>query len=131
MNGLFAALIIGIIFWVIFKIFELFVRRSERLKIIDHISDLPDGKVLSENLFPKHVTLSDRLSIKIASLIIGMAFGIGLFFLFSLFNYDLIRQADTYFYDYNSVFLIALVLLFGGLGLLIPSLYFYKKDKKA
>lgn len=133
MKELMAIVTISVFFGTIYKIFELFIRRSERMKLIDRLSESPDPQSLHTSLFAKSSMLSNKTAIKIASLLIGMA--VGLLGVFAISYADFMSQqlgySRTSFLEPNiEILSLGFVLFFGGLGLLIPSIIFYKQDKK-
>ncbi len=130
MNDLVAPLVVGIVFWTVYRIFELFVRRNERLKLIDHISEISDVNMINERLFPKEHRVGHKTAIKIASLLIGIAFGMFVgFVLLDIFR-TVLTSGYEYRYDLYQCTIGASTLFFGGLGLLIPSIYFYRQEQK-
>lgn len=133
MSGLAAVAVVGIIFGSIYKIFELFIRRSERMKLIDRLSESPDPQALHSSLFTKGVSFNNRTGIKIAALLMGMA--IGLLGVFGISYADFMSQQLGYSHssfveDNMEILSLGFILLFGGIGLLVPSIIFYKKDKE-
>lgn len=118
-------LVIGIITLGIYKLFELFVRKKERLTIIEKIgnklqpSSLLDSDLLISSL-PKFRGVS-FITLRIACLLLGL--GIGLlvgFFISQSFDYTGINQSNAY--GLRELIYGASVLVFGGLGLLITFL---------
>lgn len=133
MKELMAVACIGFFFGTIYKIFELFIRRSERMKLIDRLSESPDPQSLHTSLFAKSNMFSNKMGIKIASLLIGMA--VGLLGVLAISYADFMSQqlgySHTSFVEKNiEVLTLGFVLFFGGVGLLVPSIIFYKQDKK-
>ena len=120
-------LIVGIITLGIYKLFELMIRRKERLKIIEKIEDVPteflkNGISLPSFNEQRQLSAPKRISPIIIS---GLVIGIGLGLLVTVFvqkmDYLLFRE-DYYF---RSALYGACVLFFGGLGLL--SAYFLER----
>ena len=123
----------AIIFGGIYKIFELFIRRSERMKLIDRLSENPDPQSLHNSLFAKRNMFDNKMGIKIAALLIGMA--VGLLGVFAISYADFMSQqlgySHTSFVEKNiEILTLGFILFFGGVGLLVPSIIFYKQDKK-
>ena len=128
-------LIVGIITLGIYRLFELMIRRKERLKIIEKIEDVPTEFLKNGISLPsfneqrplaKHNRFSPLL---ICGLLIGIGLGMLVVVIIQKYNYDLF-QGDYYF---RSALYGSCVLLFGGLGLL--SAFFLeralkKKDNK-
>jgi hypothetical protein len=116
-------LVIGIITLGIYKLFELFVRKKERLSIIEKIGDkLEPANVNPRFSFPVQFEGKSSFgTLKIACLLLGVGLGllIGYFICLNTiagydtthWNYDLSQKAGVIYG--------ASVLLFGGLGLLI------------
>lgn len=130
MDDLVAPLVVGIVFWTVYRIFELFVRRNERMKLIDHISEIPDVNMINERLFPKEHRVGHKTAIKIASLVIGIALGMFIGIVLMEAFRAMTSLEHSYRYDVYECTVGASTLFFGGLGLLIPSLYFYRQEKK-
>lgn len=118
--------VVGIITLGIYKLFELFARRKERLMIIEKLGDKLDPSMIeTKHSFPIKLEGMQRFgTLKIACLLLGIGLGllIGYFICLNTvvgFNYENIsynaNQAVGVIYG-------ASVLLFGGLGLLIAFL---------
>ena len=129
-------LVVGIITLGIFRLFDLFVRKKERLAIIEKIGEKFDPSMV-ENKFSFPMTNSGSGAfgtLKIACLLLGIGAGllIGYFIcLNSIAGYstmDLQHNA----YEISGVVYGASVLLFGGLGLLVAFVIEmnYSKNKK-
>jgi hypothetical protein len=129
-------LVVGIITLGIFRLFDLFVRKKERLAIIEKIGDKFDSSMI-ENKFSFPIKSSGNSifsTLKIACLLLGVGLGllIGYFIcLNSIAGYstmDLQHNAN----EISGVVYGASVLLFGGLGLLVAfviEMNFVKKNK--
>jgi len=129
-------LVVGIITLGIFRLFDLFVRKKERLAIIEKIGEKFDPSMI-ENKFSFPMTNSGNGAfgtLKIACLLLGIGAGllIGYFIcLNSIAGYstmDLQHNAN----EISGVVYGASVLLFGGLGLLVAFVIEmnYSKNKK-
>ena len=129
-------LVVGIITLGIFRLFDLFVRKKERLAIIEKIGEKFDPSMV-ENKFSFPMTNSGSGAfgtLKIACLLLGIGAGllIGYFIcLNSIAGYstmDLQHNAN----EISGVVYGASVLLFGGLGLLVAFVIEmnYSKNKK-
>lgn len=133
MNFITAPLIVGFICLGIYALFELFVRRKERLLIIEKISERMDISDLGKKLSLPSYSLPrfSFNSLKTGCLLVGIGFGI----LVGFFC-DLIIAANRNFLDFRNEYEAissaygASVLLFGGLGLVIAFIIEIKMKKK-
>ena len=124
--------IFGIITLGIYKLFELFVCRKERLLIIEKMSDklapnMLDGKIK----FPSVGNVSFS-ALKIGSLLIGIGLGLLVAFLICTLSYEnYLTDREVYFNFNDPVALVygASVLLFGGLGLVVAFIVELKQKK--
>ncbi len=108
--------ILGIITYGVYKLFELFARRKERMAIIEKL-DFSKGGLQS----PIDLNLGGRdkfNSLKFACLLLGLGAGLLVGFLISI-NTNL-SSIDTYLdnRDMTALVIGSCILLFGGLGLL-------------
>ncbi len=112
----------GIVFAAIYGLFELFVRRKERLAIIEKIGDKLDasafeGKLGLPSYKGNHISFS---SLKAGCLLTGIGLGLLVGFLCNL-----IVAANSHSLDFRNEYEAissaygASVLLFGGLGLIV------------
>lgn len=130
-------LVVGMITLGIYKLFELFVRKSERLRIIDKVGEKFDASMF-ENKFSFPVISSVRMgsfgALKAGCLIMGIGLGL-------LIGYLICANSMANYTDYSwnmrelaGVVYGACTLLFGGLGLIIAFVIEIrltkKKDKK-
>ena len=118
----------GLFFYAIYAVFELFVRRKERMAIIEKLADRLDGKgqdgkipLLSYSSVPR----INFLSLRIACLMIGI--GLGLIVGFSLYlgvSADAERWglSESDLRNARQVLFGASVLSLGGLGLVVSYL---------
>lgn len=118
--------VVGIICAGIYGLFELFVRRKERLAIIEKIGEKLDASAFEGKLrLPSYgISLRSFSSLKGGCLLAGIGLGLLVGFLLHLaiasaqiHNGELYRQWDLVAVGYG-----ASVLLFGGIGLLISFL---------
>lgn len=128
-------LVVGIITLGIYRLFDLFVRKKERLAIIEKIGDKFDSSMIENKFsFPFKFEGGGAFgTLKIGCLLLGVGLGllVGYFICygtlagFTTGNYDS-RETAGVIYG-------ACVLLFGGLGLLIAFIteMKYIKEKKA
>lgn len=124
MSDLFGVMIVGIIFCSIYKLFELFVRKRERLLLIERLGD----KIHLDSLkgdFRFDVNSDSFFSLRLCCLLIGL--GVGLLMGF-LLTYVLMRsyyETDESRYMLRgsvSLCIASCLLIGGGLGLLISYL---------
>ena len=127
-------LVVGIITLGIYRLFDLFVRKKERLSIIDKIGDKFDSSMIQNKFSFPFITQSPGTfgTLKIGCLLLGVGLGllVGYFICygtlagFTTGNFDN-RETAGVIYG-------ACVLLFGGFGLLIAFIteMKYIKDKK-
>ncbi len=132
MDFIMVPLVVGIVTLGIYKLFELFVRKKERLTIIEKIGEKFDPSMIENKFsFPFKFEGSGTFgTLKIACLLFGVGLGllIGYFICygtlagFTSSNFDN-RETAGVIYG-------ACVLLFGGLGLLIAFITEMKYLKK-
>ncbi|MDU1905260.1 MAG: DUF6249 domain-containing protein [Dysgonomonas sp.] len=118
-NDLTPILVTGIVMLAIYRILELFVRRNERMGIIERMKQNPDLKVSPPewnlsffNIPPQYSFASLRTSL----FLIGM--GIGLFCGYLLDATTFAGNSNNFSYTMEIVYL-ACIAVFGGVGLLI------------
>ena len=119
--------VVGIITLGIYKLFELFVRKKERLMIIDKIGDKLTPDILSGKIdFSTNIPKFSFSALKFSCLFMGL--GIGMLVAFAVhYNFaDFVENA----YFLRSTVYGSCVLLFGGLGLLIAFIIELKISKK-
>lgn len=125
-----AVFIVGILWIVIYKIFELFVGRRERIMVIDKLT--PEG--LKEKLLHNNMNL---IGGSYSVLRLGcLAIGVGLGLLFGFFLEVSMRsgQARVYIDDMDTLVSIiygASVLLCGGIGLLAAWIVEIVRERKS
>ena len=106
-----------------YKLIELFVRKKERILLIDILSTLDNvscekfdlSRIFGENKIMKN----QFLGLRIGSLLIGLGLGLMVGFFISLATHGTTATEDTYYLIRNAQEVIygASTLLFGGLGL--------------
>ncbi|GAB6008586.1 DUF6249 domain-containing protein [Dysgonomonas reticulitermitis] len=134
MNDLVPIFVMGIITLGIYKIFELFVRRNERISIIEKLSNI-DPETLKHRInFPVYKDESvGSWSIRIGLLLIGVGLGVVIATIVDISTaipsyykgqlvYDSLRSVDVLYPSCAAVF--------GGIGLVIAYFIEKKKDKK-
>lgn len=125
--------IIGIITLGIYKLFELFVRKKERLTIIEKMGDKLHPSMLCDSVsflpsFEKPLNTS-FITMRIACLLLGIGLGLLVGFFISQF-YNL---GDGQAYNHSQIretVYGASVLLFGGLSLLVAFIVEMKLNKQ-
>ena len=122
MGELAAISIVGIISIVIYRVFELFVRKNERMKIIEKLGEqikLSEANIdLNLPLFQKS---GSNWALRISLLFIGLGTGliVAFFILFAIDGSYNVNDTPLYF---------ACLAIFGGAGLLAA--YFIEQKKK-
>ena len=119
--------VVGIITLGIYRLFELFVRKKERLMIIDKIGDKLTPEILSGKIdFSTNIPKLSSSALKFGCLFMGL--GIGMLVAFAVhYNFaDFVESS----YQIRSAVYGSCVLLFGGLGLLIAFIVELKVSKK-
>ena len=133
MDFILVPLVVGIVTVGIFRLFELFVRKKERLAIIDKIGDKFEASQIENKFsFPVANTGNSMFAtLKIACLLLGVGLGllIGYFIcLNSVAGYSTMELQHNA-YEISGVVYGASVLLFGGLGLLVAFIIEMKYSK--
>ena len=141
-------LVVGMITLGIYKLFELFVRKRERLTIIEKISEKFDT-----SMFENQVSFSTKVfnnisfgSLKVGCLLIGVGLGLMVGFFISMFAFGYYNLLSVSFtpgaIDWDKVNQVkemvgivygASVFIFGGIGLLVAFILEMKytgKNKK-
>lgn len=127
-------LVIGIITLGIYKLFELYARKKERLLMIDKLGDKLDPSYLNGSL-PVSSQLLGKNSfgaLKAGALMVGIGLGLLIGFLILNVTLPAIEMINTGSYgEIASVVFGSSVLLFGGLGLLIAFIVETRINKKS
>ena len=119
--------VVGIITLGIYKLFELFVRKKERLIILDKIGDKLTPDILSGQIdFSTNIPKFSFSALKFGCLFMGL--GIGMLVAFAV-HYNFADFVENAYYVRSAVYG-SCVLLFGGLGLLIAFIVELKVSKK-
>ena len=119
--------VVGIITLGIYKLFELFVRKKERLIIIDKIGDKLTPDVLNGKIdFSTNIPKFSSSALKFGCLFMGL--GIGMLVAFAV-HYNFADFVESSYQIRGAVYG-SCVLLFGGLGLLIAFIVELKVSKK-
>lgn len=131
MEFIMVPLVVGIVCTGIYGLFELFVRRKERLSIIDKIGDKLDASALDGKL--KIGTFGPSFSfsaLKVGCLMAGIGLGLLVGALVNVPLYNMFSDEGWYRHDVMAVAYGASVLLFGGLGLIVAFVIELKMGKK-
>jgi len=133
MNFIIAPLVCLIVFSFLYGIFELFIRRRERIDIIEKIGDKLDASHLQNNinlpsLGGKNFSFG---ALKGGCLLIGIGLGlfVGLAINIAIIEFG-IKLHNQHIHDLVGIAYGAPVLIFGGLGLLIAFIVETKMNKK-
>ena len=119
--------VIGIITLGIYKLFELFVRKKERLIIIDKIGDKLTPEILSGKIdFSTNIPKISFSALKFGCLFVGL--GIGMLVAFAV-HYNFADFVESSYQIRGAVYG-SCVLLFGGLGLITAFIVELKLGKK-
>lgn len=129
MDFIMIPLVVGIITYGIYSLFELFARRKERLILIEKIGEKFDPFLLKLGEL-KLPTFSNRLpfsfnALKWGSLLLGIGFGLLFGFMLQMFCLSYMREIGLDNWDirhYSAIIYGASMLLFGGLALVISFL---------
>lgn len=117
-----APLVVGLVVLGIYGLFELFVRRKERLAIIEKIGDKLDASALAGKFsLPAYSTFKFSFSsLKIGCFLMGIGLGLLIASFFSLsLSPEYSRLEGISSWDLASNLYGACVLLCGGLGLIV------------
>lgn len=129
MNDLAPMVVCAIFVYGVYRLFELFVRRKERMAIIDKMLSNPiDPSILSKQfslpLFPKNNNVS--WPIRIGLLLVGLGIGAIIASIVDI-NIRLTEEPDWQMNNAISSFYFACIATFGGIGLVIA--YFIDKNQ--
>jgi len=134
MDFIMAPLIVGIVTLGIYKLFELFVRRKERIIIIEKMGEKFDPTMI-ESSFSFSINdgkASAFSTLKLACLLLGIGLGlmVGFFVVLNTLGVSSNPDINWQYRETTGVIYGASVLLFGGLGLLVAFLIEMKNSKK-
>ena len=121
--------VIGIIAYTVYSIFDLFVRRKERLEIIDKLGD-KFGLELLGNKLNLDFSRSSYGALKGGCLLAGLGIGLLVGLLIANYYFPVSSGEDWRLGEMRSLVYGSSVLLFGGLGLLSAFLLERKLSKK-
>ncbi|MDR3340452.1 MAG: hypothetical protein LBT25_10255 [Candidatus Symbiothrix sp.] len=139
-------LIVGFIVLGIYKLFELFVKRKERLAVIEKIFNLSSDAKISGDIRLPEISLGgkafDFWSLRLALLLIGIGLGCLIAYFVQFNTLSLSKQLfidiqddnnwhfKHEFYEMKSIIYFACITLFGGAGLLSAYLIELRQIKK-
>jgi len=127
-------LVVGIITLGIYRLFDLFVRKKERLTIIEKIGDKFDAAMIENKFsFPLVSQSSGSFgTLKVACLLVGVGLGllVGYFICWNSIAGYYSMELKNNAYEISGVIYGASVLLFGGLGLLVAFIIEMNYQKK-
>ena len=119
--------VVGIITLGIYRLFELFVRKKERLIIIDKIGDKLTPDILSGKIdFSTYIPKFSFSALKFGCLFMGL--GIGMLVAFAI-HYNFASFVESTYYTRSTVYG-SCVLLFGGIGLIAAFIVELKINNK-
>lgn len=122
MDFIMVPLVVGIITLGIYKLFELFARRKERMLIIEKLGDKLEPSLVNGGM-PIPVQITGKSSfgaLKAGSLLVGVGLGLLIGFLILSLSLPSIDAMGSHNYSgIVSIVYGSSVLLFGGLGLLV------------
>jgi len=134
MDELFMFLTFATVTYAIYKLFELFVRRSERLAIINKLSDGMNPHLISGSL---NVDLNfnntgQSVPMRLGLLLVGIGLGI---FIVAMVHLNILSKMDNdeSWWRYRDIFILlyfAIPTTLGGAGLLIAHLIEERRAKK-
>lgn len=130
-------LVVGIVFYGVYKLFELFVCKNERLKIIDKLGDkLSSGNISGKMELPSYNRSGFSFStLKGGCLMLGIGLGLLIgFFICAVSSHSYLSgNLDWNLRQTLGIVYGACILLFGGIGLLcafIIEMQLSKKNQK-
>lgn len=133
MNDLAPVFVLAIVTFGIYKIFELFVRRNERMSIIEKFSTGIDPQVLMNQFSLPLYQSRDNGSwaIRIGLLLLGIGLGVVIAAIVDLLAVPPTSGSQAFYEFRNTISVLypALAAVFGGLGLVAAYFIEKKKDK--
>jgi hypothetical protein len=124
--------VVGMVMLAVYKLFELFVRKKERLILLEKMGSDYNPQLLQDKLFSPLKNNPSFTTLKIACLLLGVGFGLlAGFFINKNVGATLPGSDEWMMRETIGVIYGASVLFFGGIGLLVAFLLeqkFLKKD---
>lgn len=132
MNFITVPLIVGIVCAGIYGLFELFVRKKERLTIIEKIGDKLDASAFEGKLgLPGYLPRFTFSALKVGCLLAGIGLGILVAFMITIvFAMGGLYDDDWFRNDLSETVYGASVMLFGGIELIVAFLLEMKLSNK-
>ena len=133
MEFILVSIVVGIVFYGTYKLFELFAKRKERMAMIEKFSNNTDiSNMENKQSSPLELhSLYPFGALKIACLLIGVGLGLLVgFFIHSTINVDILNVNDHRGREIIGILYGASVFLFGGIGLLTAFILEMKYSKK-
>ncbi len=135
MNDLAPVLIMAIIILGVYRIFELYVRRNERMAIIEKLSSGIDPEALKGQItLPSYKNgSSESWPIRIGLLLVGVGLGVLIATIIDLNSVIPPNTSEKALHEFRntiSVLFPACASLFGGIGLIIAYFIEKKNEKK-
>ena len=128
--------VVGIITYGVYRLFELYARRRERMAMIEKLSSGIDPQILSNPLtIQKYRDISvGSWAIRIGLLLVGVGLGVVIATVVDLLAVPPANTDSPLFHEFRntiSVLYPACAAVFGGLGLVIAYFIEQKNEKKA
>jgi hypothetical protein len=132
MNNLDVIFIVGFLVLGTYKLFELFVRKNERLAILEKLFTLSENKDLSGNIKLPNISLgssnNSSWALRVSLLLMGI--GIGCVLAFTVQYNTFGDKNDWHIQATVSMLYFSFIAVFGGAGLLIAYLIESNQAKK-
>lgn len=137
MDQIMAMVIVATIAYAIFRLFELFARRRERLAFIEKISEGIDPNLLKGQLdmSPNKSNVNNYVTswaIRVGLLLVGVGLGVAIVAVIDLLAVAPPSADERAFYEFRNTISIlypACAAIFGGIGLVI-AYFIERKDSK-
>lgn len=139
MNEIMAMVVVGIITYGIYKLFELFVRRKERMAMIEKLAAGIDPQIFNNQFNPVRIPIvkefiNNSWAIRIGMLLMGVGLGVIIATIVDLSVLPPLVSGDDSraYYDFRRTIDIlypACAAVFGGIGLIV-AYFIEKKDAK-
>lgn len=131
-EGVFVPLIV---FYFIFKIFELYVRRGERLRLIEKIDKIDSLNTLEGKINMDYSSLLSSNgggrngALKAGFLLLGMGVGLLVAFILAIALQSSFEELMNWRFTHTYKLLSGIcIFIFGGLGLIIPAIILRKQE---